>query len=93
MATFLPDATITRTQMKGYRVFLYSHDHPHPPHVHFGKHRRVSAWDLSLLECRDEDGFSSSEIAKQRRLLKKHVDAIWRNWNEHWKKQSGHAIP
>ena len=87
MANLLPDTRITRAQLKGYRIFLFSHDHPHPPHVHFGKRKRVSAWDLTSVECRDEDGFSSREIAEQRTLLIRYEDAIWRNWYAHWKNQ------
>lgn len=93
MATLLPDANITREHLKGYRVFLFSHDHPHPAHIHFGKGTRVSAWDLTLQICRDRDGFSSTEIAEQRRLLKTFAEAILRSWNEHWKKHRSKPSP
>src|SRR5450432_4159450 len=93
MATLLPDAQITRTQLKGYRVFLFSQDHPHPPHVHFGERQRISAWDLTSRACRDEDGFSSREIAEQRTLLVTYADAIWRNWNAYWQAQQAGCQP
>lgn len=91
MATLLPNDDVSRTALRGYRIFIYSHDHPHPPHVHFGKRRRVSAWDLTTRTCRDEDGFSSREIAEQRTLLETYADAIWNSWNAHWQGRQGDA--
>jgi hypothetical protein len=73
--------------LKGYRIFIFSHDHPHPPHVHFGKRKRVSSWDLTLKICHEEDGFSATEIREQRRMLIDLQDAIWRSWHEHWQRQ------
>ena len=32
-----------RRQLKRYRIFIFSHDHPHPPHVHFGRKKRFSS--------------------------------------------------
>lgn len=87
MATLLPDESVTRAQLQGYRVFIYSHDHPHPAHVHLGKRKRISDWDLASMQCVDPDGFSKSEIAEQRKLLRKHGDRIWRNWHAHWQAQ------
>jgi hypothetical protein len=88
MATLLPNDEVPRRGLKGYRVFIFSHDHPHPPHVHIGKDRRFSSWDLPSGECRDEDGFSSSEIRKQHTLLETHRDAILRSWHDHWQRQN-----
>src|ERR1700722_121063 len=42
MATLLPNSSVSRQKLKGYRVFVFSHDHPLPAHIHFGK-RRASA--------------------------------------------------
>jgi hypothetical protein len=53
-------------QLKGYRIFIFSHDHPHPPHVHFGKRKRFSSWDLVLLTCVSKDGFWSREIDREK---------------------------
>jgi hypothetical protein len=87
MATLLPNDEVPRDALKGYRIFIFSHDHPHPPHVHFGKGRRFSSWDLASGECRDEGDFSSSEIRTQSKILETYRDAIWRSWNEHWQRQ------
>jgi hypothetical protein len=87
MATLLPNDEVPRDALKGYRIFIFSHDHPHPPHVHFGKGRRFSSWDLVTGEVRDEDGFSSSDIRTQSKILETYRDAIWRSWNEHWQRQ------
>jgi hypothetical protein len=38
-------------------------------------------------EVRDEDGFSSSDIRTQSKILETYRDAIWRSWNEHWQRQ------
>ena len=70
MATLLPDDRVSRDDLKGHRIFIYSHDHPHPPHVHVGKADRVSDWRLDPLTCLDRDGFSASEIKDQRKLLR-----------------------
>jgi hypothetical protein len=87
LATLLPNDEVPRNALMGYRIFIFSHDHPHPAHVHFGKGRRFSSWDLLTTECTDEDGFSSSEIRRQRIILLVHREAIWRSWNEHWERQ------
>ena len=87
MATLLPNDEVPRSQLKGYRVFIFSHDHPHPPHVHFGKGRRFSSWDLSSATCVQSGGFSSSEIRVQRTILLDLGDVIWRAWNDHWQRQ------
>ena len=87
MATLLPNDEVPRHALHGYRIFIYSHDHPHPPHVHFGKGHRVSSWDLVTAECTEEDGFSSSEIREQCTILAEYLDAIWRAWHDHWEHQ------
>jgi hypothetical protein len=87
VATLLPNDEVTRSAVQGYRVFIFSHDHPHPPHVHFGKGRRYSSWDLVTGQCQDEGGFSAAEIRRQRKILTEHRDAIWRSWHEHWQRQ------
>jgi hypothetical protein len=87
VATLLPNADVPRSRLGGYRVFIFSHDHPHPPHVHIGKGKRFSSWGLMSGTCIDRGGFSSSDIRKQRRILRTFRDAIWSSWNEHWQKQ------
>jgi hypothetical protein len=87
VATLLPNDEVPPPRLQGYRVFLFSHDHPHPPHVHFGKGRRFSSWDIQTLVCRDADGFSSSELRMQRKLLVELLDPILRSWHEHWQRQ------
>jgi hypothetical protein len=87
MATLLPNTEVKRDALKGYRIFIFSHDHPHPPHVHFGKGKRVSSWDLATGAAIEEDGFSSSEIREQRTILTKFRDPIWRAWHAHWQRQ------
>jgi hypothetical protein len=89
VATLLPNDEVTRSALHGYRVFIFSHDHPHPPHVHFGKGRRYSSWDLVTIECHNESEFSSVDIREQRRILIEYRDAIWRSWHEHWQRQEG----
>ena len=59
MATLLPNANVTSHQLKGYRVFIFSHDHPHPPHVHFGRKKRFSRWDIQQLICTDPMAFQN----------------------------------
>jgi|ERR1041384_1043546 hypothetical protein len=87
VATLLPNDEVPRHALQGYRIFIFSHDHPHPPHIHIGKRRRFSSWDLTTAVCMDDDGFSSSEIREQRTILLTHRDAIWRSWHEHWQRQ------
>jgi hypothetical protein len=88
MATLLPNFRVSRRQLKNYRVFIFSHDHPYPPHVHFGKRKRYSSWHINLLQCVDDDGFSASDIAVQRSLLVEYRDEIIKSWHEHWQKQT-----
>lgn len=84
MATLLPDENISSRQIRGYRIFVFSHDPPHPPHVHVRKGKRFSSWDITLMICVDGGGFSSTELAVQRTILEKYRDVIWRNWHAHW---------
>jgi hypothetical protein len=83
----LPKYEVPRDALRGYRIFIFSHDHPHPPHVHFGKGKRVSSWDLMTGAVVDAGGFSSSELREQRKMLIEYSDAIRRSWNEHWQRQ------
>lgn|GEM_PF-6836774 len=53
MATLLPNIEVSKSDLKGYRIFIFSHDHPHPPHVHIGKGKRYSSWHLVTLLCED----------------------------------------
>ncbi|HEX8325723.1 MAG TPA: DUF4160 domain-containing protein [Tepidisphaeraceae bacterium] len=85
MATLLPNTRVSAHALLGYRIFIWSHDHPIPPHVHFGKQDRVSSWDIQTLECTAPDGFDRSELRDQKRLLTKYQDAILDAWHEHWK--------
>jgi hypothetical protein len=62
MPYLLPNDEVSRDQLKGYIIFLWAHDHPHPAHVHIRKGRCRSAWDLSTLRCVHRGNFSSSEI-------------------------------
>lgn len=89
MPTLLPNDEVTREQVLGYRIFIWAHDHPHPPHVHFGKRRRASSWDLTTRRCVDPDGFSASEVREQGRILATYLDAILRSWHAHWQRQQG----
>jgi hypothetical protein len=88
MATLLPNSRVARRVMKGYRVFLFSHDHPHPPHIHVGKRKRYSSWNLDRLECVDGGGFSMRELSLQRSLLVEQRQEIIRSWHEHWDRQN-----
>lgn len=87
MATLLPNDRVGRSELRGYRVFVFSHDHPHPAHVHFGKGTRVSSWDLVAKAWRDGDGFSPAEIREQRMILRELAPEIWRSWHAHWQRQ------
>ena len=84
MATLLPNRSVSSHDLLGYRVFIWSHDHPIPPHVHLGKQQRYSSWDLVALECVTPDGFDRSELRDQKRLLTQYKDAILAAWHEHW---------
>jgi hypothetical protein len=87
MATLLPNDEVTDAALHGYRIFIFSHDHPHPPHVHLRKGRRFSSWDFESLMCISRGGFSSPEIALQRRILTEFQGAIRRSWHAHWERQ------
>lgn len=89
MATLLPNEAVTASALRGCRIFIFSHDHPHPPHIHIGKKRRTSKWELAALECIDPDGFSSSELRTQRKMLETWQLEIWRAWNAYWEAQRG----
>jgi len=89
LATLLPNAKVPRSRLRGYRVFVYSHDHPVPPHVHVGKGVRVSDWRLDDLKCVDPDGFDRSETLAQQKLLKEFFDEIIEAWREHWEGGAG----
>lgn len=88
MAYLLPNDEVSLDKLKGYLIFLWAHDHPHPKHVHFRKSKRRSGWDLDTEECTDPDGFSLSEITQQSKILKKYRAEIWRAWNAHWEQQN-----
>jgi hypothetical protein len=90
MATLLPNSSVSRQKLKGHRVFVFSHDHPLPAHIHFGKRRRFSSWDIQQLKCTDPDNFSTSELAVQRSLLIQYAEEILRSWHEHWHNQNTH---
>ena len=85
MAALLPNDEITREQLRGYRIFVWSQDHEHPPHIHVRKGNEYSTWDLRSLKCTDAGGFSSSELRSQHRLLREFYDQIVRSWHAHWK--------
>ena len=87
MATLLPNARVAHDRLRGYRIFVFSHDHPHPAHVHFGKSKRFSGWDILSVECTDRDGFSSADLALQRELLVQYQQEILESWHEHWHRQ------
>jgi hypothetical protein len=87
MPTLLPNDEVTEADLQGYRIFIYAHDHPHPPHVHFRKGSKASAWEFAALTCRDKGGFSAAELKVQRKLFTKYHDAIWRAWHDHWQRQ------
>ena len=89
MPTLLPNDEVPRDRLQGYRVFIWAHDHPHPPHVHFGKRERVSGWNLGTGRCVDEDGFSASEVREQGKILAEYRGAIVRSWNAHWQRRRG----
>lgn len=89
MATLLPNAEVTSSELRGYRIFIFSQDHPHPPHVHVGKGKRFSSWNLTSVWCADPDGFSSQELRVQRTIISENIEAIWRTWNDYWQRQQG----
>ena len=89
MATLLPNDEVRASALHEYRIFIFSHDHPHPPHIHVGKKGRTSKWDLATLECIYPDGFSSSELRTQRKMMETWQLEIWRAWNAYWEAQHG----
>jgi hypothetical protein len=89
MATLLPNRRVPVSELQGYRIFIFSHDHPHPPHIHVGKKGRTSKWHLVTLECTSPDGFSSPELRVQRKILLTKRLEIWRAWDAYWKDQYG----
>jgi hypothetical protein len=88
MPTLLPNQEVSREQLKGYTIFVWAHDHPFPPHVHFRKGKQHSAWDLRTQLCIQKGGFSSSQLREQRTILAEHLDALWRSWHAHWRRQA-----
>ena len=89
MAVLLPNDEVSREQLRGYRIFVWSQDHEHPPHVHVRKGRDYSTWDLRSLKCTESGGFSSSELRSQRKILQEFRDPIARSWHAHWKATKG----
>ena len=73
--------------MKGYHIFIWSHDHPHPPHVHFRKGKSYSTWHLQTFRCIDTGGFPLSDLRTQAKLLQKFHEEVLRSWNAHWQAQ------
>jgi hypothetical protein len=87
MATLLPDENVGASELHGYRIFVFSHDHPRPSHVHVGKGKRYSSWNIMTLQCTDSGGFPSSDIRIQRTILSAHIEAVRRSWHAHWQNQ------
>lgn len=89
MAVLLPNAAVRQAKMRGYRIFVWSHDHPHPPHVHVRKGTSYSTWLLPELRCIDPGDFDSSEIRAQSKLLREFHAELLRSWHDHWQNQEG----
>ncbi len=87
MSILFPNEEVSRDQMKGYRIFIWSHDHPHPPHVHLRKGKAYSTWDLRDLTCVNRGEFSSSELRAQAKLLQELHPAVLRSWHGYWQIQ------
>ena len=74
----------TVRQISGpYRFFFYSFDCMEPPHVHVQRENMICKFWLDPLMFSQNQGFSSRELRRIRRLIESHREYILEAWNEH----------
>ncbi|MDO8479484.1 MAG: DUF4160 domain-containing protein [Candidatus Rokubacteria bacterium] len=71
----------TVLQAGPYRFFFFSSDRGEPRHVHVGREDRLAKFWLEPVQLEYNHGFSSTEIARIRRLVQQHTDELVRAWD------------
>lgn len=65
----------------GYRVVIYTHDHP-PPHVHVLSAGRAAKYSLSPVRLMDNEGFLSRELRRIERIIVDNQGLLLDAWSE-----------
>lgn len=65
----------------GYRVVIYTRDHP-PAHVHVLSAGRAAKFDLSPVRLIDNEGYLSRELRKIERLIIDNQELLLDAWSE-----------
>jgi len=66
-----------------YRFFFYSFDCNEPIHVHVQKGKKVCKFWLEPISLSKNFGFSSKDLNKIRKTIKKNQKHIMESWYEH----------
>lgn len=66
-----------------YRFFFYSFDCNEPKHVHVRRERMVCKFWLESVTLSFNEGFSSTELNRIRRLVVENKPEILEAWDEH----------
>jgi hypothetical protein len=67
--------------VKGYRISVYSNDHP-PPHVHVRKGDKVAKVTLSPVQILSNRGFMESELREIIDIVRDNKGHSWKIWHE-----------
>ena len=80
----------TLLRIKDFRVFVYSHDHEYPPHVHVQTVNGLSKWELKTWQCVERTkGCKANELRKIRQMLMQNEHRLLEKWHEHWQRARG----
>lgn len=74
--------TPTVLREKGYRVMIYTHDHP-PAHVHVvaaGKEAKVSLDPIAIIE---NGGYNRRELSEVASLVERNREFLLMKWDEY----------
>ena len=66
-----------------YRFFFYSLDCREPRHVHVRREDAICKFWLEPIGLANNNGFSSNELRRIRRLIVENLEMILEAWNEH----------
>jgi hypothetical protein len=66
-----------------YRFFFFSFDCNEPRHVHVRRDRKVCKFWLDPLTLSSNNGFSSKELNRIRKIIYANLDHILEMWEEH----------
>jgi uncharacterized protein DUF4160 len=66
---------------RGYRVMIFSSDHP-PAHIHVLKGDKRARLYLSPVAVWENNGFSPAEIREIIDLVRSHKGHCWKIWHE-----------